>query len=113
MGINLALRPVSRYVDRKSLARLDTSTIYRIGILCRKRRDHEVRDVLLRFMAERPLTLRDLRTEDAGDGNEIYTHASVESSTREKGLIEDLTVRLRALEGVSQVEWAETAGETE
>lgn len=113
VGINLALRPLSRYIDRHSLARLDTKALYRIAILCPAPCEHAVRDLLLHAVAERPLTLRELRTEDAGDSDDIYIHAVIESANRDKQLIEDLTVQVRALDGVSQLEWAEASLEAE
>jgi putative Mg2+ transporter-C (MgtC) family protein len=113
VGINLVLRPVSRYIDKRSLARVDTSTLYRIGIVCPVKFEREVRELLVRAMAERPLTLRELHTEDAGDADDVYIHAVVESSNRDSAPIEHLAAQLRAADGVSDVEWAETNLESE
>ena len=113
VGINLVLRPISRYIDKKSLARLDTARLYRIGLICPAKREPEIRELLLHAMAERPLTLRELRTEDAGDTEDIYIHAVVEAANRDKAPIEDLVAKLRAAEGVHHLEWAETSLDSE
>jgi putative Mg2+ transporter-C (MgtC) family protein len=113
VGINLLLRPLSRYIDKKSLARAYTARLYRIGLICPAKREHQIREVLLHAMAERPITLRELRTEDAGDAEDVYIHAVVESSNRDQAPVEELVAKLRAAEGVHHLEWAETSLESE
>lgn len=113
VGINLVLRPVSRYIDKKSLARLVTTRLYRIALLCPAKCEREIRELLLQAMAERPLTLRELRTEDAGDTEDVYIHAVVEASNRDKAPIEDLTAKLRGAKGLHHLEWAEAELESE
>lgn len=113
VGINLVLRSVSRYIDKKSLARLRTDRLYRIGILCPAKCEQEIRELLVQAMAERPLTLRELRTEDAGDTEDVYVHAVVESGNRDRAPIEELAAKIRAAKEVHQVEWAETSLEGE
>jgi putative Mg2+ transporter-C (MgtC) family protein len=59
VGINLVLRPASRYIDRKSLARsikeTDAPAIYRLSAVCPASDETSVRALLLRAVAERPL----------------------------------------------------------
>src|SRR5271155_1937917 len=34
IGINIVLRPLSRYIDRRSLSKLDTHALYRLRLVC-------------------------------------------------------------------------------
>lgn len=112
-GINLVLRPASRLIDRWSLARVNRPVMYRLAAVCPANREQEVRGLVLRALAERPLLLQELRSEEVGDGDEVIVQASFESSERNKELIEKLAQQLRNGTGVSAVEWAETSLESE
>ena len=113
VGINLLLRPVSRYIDKHSLARVRSAVLYRISIMCPPGAEQEVRALLVRAVAERPMSLRELRTEDSGDGDETFIEAVVEVSKREKAQLEALIAELKRGSEVSSVEWAETASESD
>ena len=57
MRINLALRPASRFIDRRSLARVNRSVMYRLAAVCPANHEQEVRGLILRALAERaPVT---------------------------------------------------------
>jgi putative Mg2+ transporter-C (MgtC) family protein len=117
VGINLVLRPASRYIDRKSLARsikeTDAPAIYRLSAVCPASDETSVRALLLRAVAERPLLLRELRTEDIGESEDVFLRAEVESHTRDNALIEQMASQLRSDDSVSKVEWAEASLEPE
>ncbi len=117
VGINLVLRPASRYIDRKSLARsikeTDAPAIYRLSAVCPASEEASVRALLLRAVAERPLLLRELRTEDIGESDDVFLRAEVESHTRDNALIEQMASQLRSDDSVSKVEWAEASLEPE
>lgn len=70
VGINLVFRPLSRFIDRRSLAQtiesVDEPVIYQISAVCPASKEAEVRALLLRAVAVRPLLLRELRSEDIG-----------------------------------------------
>ena len=115
--INLGLRPVSHYIDRRSLASAikDTTShaIYRVSAVCPAAAEAAVRALLLRAVAERPLLLRELRTEDIGESEDVFLRAEIESDTRDNGLIEQLASQLRSDDAVSKVEWSEAPLEAE
>jgi putative Mg2+ transporter-C (MgtC) family protein len=117
VGINLALRPMSRYIDKRALAhslrRKDRTVIYQISVVCPFNHESEVRAGLLTAIAERPLLLRHLRTEDIGDTDEALLRAEVQSETPNSALLEEVTNQLRKDELVSKVEWTEAALESE
>ncbi len=117
IGINLALRPFSRYIDRRSMAhslrQVDRNAIYRISVVCPFLHESDVRASLLRAIAERPLLLRELRTEDIGDSDEARLQAEIQSETRDNLLLDQVTNQLRNNEFVSRVEWTEAPLESE
>ena len=113
LSINLLFRPISRYIDRRSLARTDRSVVYRLAAVCPASHEREVRGLVLQALAERPLLLQELRSEEVGDGNEVVIQAFFESGERNKELIEALAQQLRSGPEVSAVEWAETTLDTE
>jgi putative Mg2+ transporter-C (MgtC) family protein len=113
MAINSALRPVSRYIDKLSLARTDSRGRYRLAIVCLGRYEQAVSALLMRAIAERPLTLRELRTEEIEDSEEVVIQAFLESTDRNKALVERLANELKIDPNISGVEWAETSLEAE
>ncbi len=117
MGVNLAMRPVSRFIDRRSLAQKiesrDEPVIYQLGAVCPASKEAEVRSLLLRAIAERPLLLQELRSEDIGEGEDVFLRAEVEASTRDTQMLEELATELRKNDDVSKVEWSERAPDRE
>ena len=115
--INLALRPLSLYIESRSIAhsmrQVDRSAIYRISAVCPFIHESEVRSSLLTAIAERPLLLREIRTEDIGDSDDALLRAKVQSETPGSVLLEQVTNQLRKNEFVSKVEWTEAPLESE
>jgi len=109
MGINLALRPLSRYIDRRSLLGTSRQAIYRIVATCPINNEQEVRDALLRTLAESPLLLRQLQTEEVRESGDVFLQAVVESGKRDKPLIDGVAKTLRDIPAVSAVDWSETS----
>ncbi len=113
VSINLVFRPISRFIDRRSLAQSNRSVVYRLAAVCPAAHEQEVRALVLRAVAERPLLLQELRSEEVGDGDEVVVQALFESSERNNELLEQLAGQLRAGPEVSAVEWAETTLDAE
>ncbi len=113
VGINLMFRPISRLIDRRSLARVDRAVIYRLSAVCPASYEQEVRALMLRALAERPLLLQELRSEELEEGEEVAVRATFESSSRNNELVEDVARQLKGGPEVSAVEWAESSLETE
>src|ERR1700743_3430164 len=67
MVINLALRPLSRYIDQRSLASLETQTLYRLRLICDAEHQIDAELPLTRSIAARSLVLRELRAEKVED----------------------------------------------
>lgn len=117
VGINLVFRPISRFIDRRSLARrlesVDEPAIYQVSAVCPASKEIEVRALLLRALAERPLLLRELRSEDIGESDHVFLRAEVEASHRDNKLMEQLATELRSNDDVSKAEWSELRPDSE
>ena len=112
MVINLAFRPLSRYIDKRSMGQRQ-NVIYRVHVVLADTHESQVRAALLESIAERPLTLRQLRTEDGQHPHEIQLHAQIEAPERDRSLIEDIVKHLREDESVTSVEYGEGNSEVE
>ncbi|HEX4748304.1 MAG TPA: MgtC/SapB family protein [Bryobacteraceae bacterium] len=112
MVINLGFRPISRFIDKHSITQ-DQNVVYRIHVVCADTHEAQMRTTLLAHLAERPLTLRQLRTEDGSEPHEISLHAEIEAPERDRFMIEDLVQALRRDESVTSVEYGEGSSEVE
>jgi putative Mg2+ transporter-C (MgtC) family protein len=111
--INLALRPLSRSIDRRSLAVTRRAGVYRLAIICSRMHEQAVSALVMRSLAARPLTLRELRAEETEDSDEVLIQTVVESGNRDKALVEKLANELMIDPNVTAVEWAETSLEAD
>jgi putative Mg2+ transporter-C (MgtC) family protein len=111
--INSVFRPLSRFIDRRSLATLDTRTLYRVRLLCDNKHQTQAEYELTRAVASRTLVLRSIRAEAVDGTKTSIVQAVLESSTHDASTLTAIIDELRALPWVKSVEWTETAGETE
>lgn len=111
--INLAFRPLSRYIDRQSERSKRGSTIYRVTVTCRKEEEQSVSSLVLRSLAIRPITLRELRTEENEESGEVIIEALVESTVNDKKAMARMIDELRLDSLVTGADWAETAAEAD
>lgn len=112
MIINLLFRPLSRFIDKKSVGSA-VDVIYRLHAICSDIHEAEVREKLLTAIAERPLVLRQLRTEDAEEPGTVRLHAEIESHERNPALIEQLVHELRNDPSVTAAGFGEGTSEVE
>jgi len=113
IGINIVLRPLSRFIDRRSLSALDTHILYRLRLVCPVEHQTEAEHQLTHAIASRSLVLRELRAEPVDDTENSIVQALLESSTRDATILDQLTAELRALPWTNSVDWAQTESETE
>ena len=112
--INIALRPVSRFVDRKSMARMRKEGFYRLIIACLKSHEQEVSALIMRELAARPLTLREMHTEETDDSDDVIMRVLIESDDRNrKQLVADITRELNVSPNVTGAEWAIASSESD
>ena len=113
IGINSALRPISRFIDRRSLAALKTQALYRLRLICSTEHQADAEDQLTRAIASHSLALRDLRADQIEETNNSLVLAVVESSTRDPVVLDKLTEELRAYPWTDSIDWTQVESETE
>lgn len=109
--INLALRPISRWIDKKSTASLHGLGVYRLMVTCGREDQAVVSRLVMRCLASRPVILRELRTEEIEGSDETLIEALIQSGQRDKTLVMGIAASLKAANVVTGVEWAETSHE--
>jgi putative Mg2+ transporter-C (MgtC) family protein len=113
IGINSVLRPLSRYIDRRSLAAQETNTMYRLRLVCRRKHQAQAESEVARVVSDHSLVLRKLRSEAIEDTADVIVQAMLESSVRDVSVLEEIAEELRAFDWIQSVEWAETSAEVE
>jgi len=63
IAINSVLRPISRYIDQRSLASINTHALYRLRLLCESEYQTEAEYQVTRAVAARLLVLSKIRAE--------------------------------------------------
>jgi len=111
VAINIALRPLSRFIDQRSLASLDTRTLYRLRLICSSEDKTAAEQEITRAVAERSLVLRELRAEQFEETGNMIVQAVLESSTRDPVIMNHLADEIRALPCTESVDWTETESE--
>ena len=108
--VNIVLRPLSRYIDHRSLSPLETHIVSRLRLICSIEHQADAEFEVTRAIAARALVLRELRAEPIQDDNCIV-QAVIESSTRDPIVLDKLTAELRALPWTDSVDWTEIESE--
>jgi putative Mg2+ transporter-C (MgtC) family protein len=111
--INSVLRPLSRFIDRRSLAVVDTHTLYRLRLSCDGDYESKAEHRITHAIAARALVLREIRTEKIEDSGTSVIQAILESATRDEELMEGLASELRTDPWTKSVEWTEAGSEAE
>jgi putative Mg2+ transporter-C (MgtC) family protein len=113
IAINSVLRPLSRYIDQRSLAVVETHTLYRLRLLCTIEHQTEAEHQVTHAIAPRALVLREIRTEALEDTDTVIVQAVLESATPEISVMTGLIDELRAFPWIQSVDWTETGAEAE
>jgi putative Mg2+ transporter-C (MgtC) family protein len=113
IAINSALRPLSRFIDRRSLAHLDTRVAYRLRVFCDTDHQTEAEYEVTRAIASHALVLRELRAENVEGAENSVVQAVLESDADAGKTMDAIVERLRAFPWAHSVEWAKTVAETE
>jgi putative Mg2+ transporter-C (MgtC) family protein len=111
--INSVLRPLSRYIDQRSLAVLNTHVFHRLRLFCDRKHQTQAEYQVTRAVATRRLALRELRAEKVEETDNSIVLAILESSARDHKLLDAMVAELRAFPWVQSVEWTEMEAEGE
>jgi putative Mg2+ transporter-C (MgtC) family protein len=104
IGINSALRPLSRFIDRRSLAALNPHVLYRMRILCETAHAGEAERHLKEAVDDHALVLREIRKEENEEAETTLLQAVLESPTGPSKALEKLALELRACPWVEMAE---------
>jgi putative Mg2+ transporter-C (MgtC) family protein len=113
IAINSVLRPLSRYIDRRSLARLARAEFYLLRLFCDSGHQAEAEYEVTRAIASHALALREMRVERL-EGEQIsVVHAVLESNADNSQLMNEIAEDLRAFPWAHSAEWTKTETEAE
>jgi putative Mg2+ transporter-C (MgtC) family protein len=105
-GVNSLLRPLSRAIDRYSLARVQPRTLYRLRVVCETTTLAKAEYELTELIAYYSLKLREMKSETIAETDTSLLQAVVESTTQDDGVMKELLDALRARS------WVESADST-
>lgn len=104
--LNLGLRPVSDWLDRRLRRAMDVLTAYQLRVTCRAGHEGEARAVLLRFFHDHPtMTIQGIATQGGGGPEQVCVVADICAEQRDDRAMEDLTVLVDGEAGVTAVSW--------
>jgi len=78
-------------------------------LVCRAQDESHIRPLLIQTMAQNPLTLTALKSEDIEGTDKLKVLAHIRSLGRQDQVLEQLIARLSLEPGVSSVSWSMTA----
>jgi putative Mg2+ transporter-C (MgtC) family protein len=113
VAINSVLRPLSRYIDQRSLSVMETHTFYRLRLFCETEFQGEALYQLTREIAARSLVLRKTLSEKVEGTDNSVIQVILESPTHDATLLNGMAEELRAFPWAQSVEWTETGSEAE
>jgi putative Mg2+ transporter-C (MgtC) family protein len=113
IAINSVLRPLSRYIDRRSLAHLDRRVFYRLRLFCDADHQTDAESEVTRAVASHALVLRELRGEKLEGEESSVVQAVLESNTDDSQLMDEVVKGLRTFPWTLSAEWTKTEAEAE
>lgn len=106
LALNLALRPVSEWLDRRLRRAKNVRTAYRLRVAVREGQEAVVRAVLLRFFHDHPnMTVQGVATVEAGEPGKACVTAEIFSEQRDDRTMEDLMTLVNDDPNVASVSW--------
>jgi putative Mg2+ transporter-C (MgtC) family protein len=106
---NLALRPLAYRFYPSQQAGLEQEVTYVCDLVCRPEDEAHIRALLLQAIAQTPLTLTALKSEDIEGTAKMKVLAQIRGLGRRDQALEQLVVRLSLEGGVSSISWSVTA----
>jgi putative Mg2+ transporter-C (MgtC) family protein len=106
LGSHLALRPLGRWIDARTLQATAVETHYRVRVECRPDDEGLVRTILMRHINGHPgMIVQGIARRDGDKGEPAAVTAEVYSGSRDDHAMEELVNRLTIEPGVSGVRW--------
>jgi putative Mg2+ transporter-C (MgtC) family protein len=104
--LNLGLKPLSDWLDRRVLRARNIITVYRLKIICRTGQESVARAALFRFFQDhRTMAIQGVSTREGEGPDRSCVVADIYSSRRDDHLMEELMAVVNAEPSVSAVSW--------
>jgi putative Mg2+ transporter-C (MgtC) family protein len=105
VGTNVMLRPMARYLTRRTPT-VESPVTYTVAVRCRRLRETAMRALLLRELHPTPLVLRKLHSIQTGSPpGLVEVHAHVLATGPSDAALEQIVARLSHERDVSEVSW--------
>ncbi len=105
--LHVALRPVSRWIDRGMKTATDIDMYYQMRVGCRLAQEGIIRTILVRHVNSHPsMILQGISTEDNDRPDRAHVIADIYSLVRNDRAMEDLMSRINIEPSVISVSWA-------
>jgi putative Mg2+ transporter-C (MgtC) family protein len=104
--VNLGLRPLVRYINKRPIAQAETDLQYRVRVVCKNPDEAHVRALLLHSTSNGHLTLRRLDSTDLDDGARVEVLAQLTAPTKNDATLEQIVGRLSLEPNVSAASWS-------
>jgi len=106
LAMNLILKPVSDWLDRRLRHTKHVQTTYQVRVTCPVGREAEVRAVVLAFFHDHPtMVIQGIATKEGEELGRACVVVDIFSEQQDDGTMEDLKVRLRGEVGAPSVRW--------
>lgn len=106
--VNLALRPLSRLLDRQPLQTTELTRNYAVEIICKGAEEAHVRALMLQGFATSGLHLTALDSENIEDSDRVEVTAQVTGEGIQPGVLEQIVGRLSLEPAVTAARWRMT-----
>ena len=103
--VNLGLRPLVKWIKKRTKAGLPLGKSYRVLLTCRPDQEGDLRSLMLRTLALSGLHLSQITAQAAEDGVGIDLAATVSGDGMPDGVVEQAVHRLAAEPGLIRVRW--------
>ncbi|MDR7125194.1 MgtC/SapB family protein [Pseudotabrizicola sp. 4114] len=103
--VNLGLRPLVKWIKRRTKAGIPLGKSYRVLLTCRADQEGDLRSLMLRTLAVAGLHLSDITAQAAEDGIGLDLAATVSADGLLDGVVEQAVHRLAAEPGLIRVRW--------
>ena len=104
--LHVALRPVSRWIDRGMEMATNIEIYYQMRIVCQLAQEGVIRTILMRHVNSHPtMILQGISTEDNDRPDRAHVVADIHSLVRNDHAMEDLVSRINIEPSVVSVSW--------
>lgn len=103
--VNLGLRPLVKWIKKKTKAGMPMSRGWRVAVACPIEAEGEVRSLMLRTLALGGLHISEISVQRDGAGTGLELLATITAEGQPDSVLEQAAHRLAAEPGLSRVHW--------